>query len=266
MFSVEPIHRQTYRFVMLVVVGLLIVVIAGIEKFASVLLLLVDCQQWPGQCGFFKTSLPSYVSVITVVISMVAMAVATIRRIATTPISNYWVVFLTVLVYLDHQYLIGFDTLWSGDLEVALYNAPWFLLTASAIVFLLSFAPARSTYFKQGFAGADPPLGWFLSISSFWLLAVSGVRIVEIISQATGITSLGVTAFHVQQQIDKVIPALITLPIIPAIVFSFCALLMAILGWRQNDEIEETVRAPIERMQTAVQTTRAARRLKGYNF
>jgi len=250
---------------MLMAFGLLIILTANFDKFMQVALLVVDCSEWGSLCPVLQYQAADYFTPIASTLFMLTIAIATLRRVSATPISNYWAVFLTLLVFLDHSYLTGFGALSNFSLSLGLFQlaAPWFFMAAVALILLLSFAPDRSTYFMQGYWNADPPLGWALSITSFWLLALSAPKILIIIADSIGNYSLGLAAANAQYKLELLLPAYITAPVIPSVVFTTCVLLLVALGRTSGERPVEKTEASGHRLQTAVQTTRAAQRLNG---
>ena len=153
MFSFEPIDRRQYRIVMALAGGLTIFLVANFGEFLNVLTLFLDCTNYYWLCTNLKSDLPQYANLVFITLFLITTAVATIRRVRATTISNYWTVLLLVLIILDYQYLSGLDVIWKSDLGSGLFQlpVPWFLLTAVSLIFLLSFALEKSDYFMSGY-------------------------------------------------------------------------------------------------------------------
>jgi len=250
---------------MLIAMGLLVVFVSNFESFLNVVLWTLDCREWGTLCPLVLKNGPPYFELLAVTMFLVTVAVATIRRISVTPISNYWAVFLSILYYIDHRYLTGISALWnsggnSGMIHIVI---PWFLVAAVSLTMLLSFATHRSTYFMQGYWNADPPLGYCLSISSFWMLLLATPRAMRIVAESTGSFQLGLTTAKLQAWLAYNLPTEILSPAIPAAVFSASALLLIVLGRFKAGKRPETRQSAPHRMQSAIQTTRAAQSLNG---
>ncbi len=268
MFTFDPIDRRQYRMVMMIAVGLLIVIITNFEKFAQVLTLSMNCAGISSLCQSLINEVPQYVSLAAITLFLITVAIGTMRRINATHISNYWVVILSVLVFLDHQYLTGLDAVWSSDFSASIHQlpVPWYLLSAVSLIVLLSFASASSNYFLDGFWKADPPLGYGLSISSFWLLALSTPKAIMIIATATDNNSLWQTSYILEQQFAGWLPALVVSPVIPAVIFITCSMLLTLLGLLRHDDQRDTAMTKQQnsnRRQSVMQTTKAAQSLNG---
>ena len=140
MFTFDPIDRRQYRFVMVIAAGLLIVITTNFQKFMEVVTGSISCVGINSLCASLTNSVPKNVILATIILFLITTAIATMRRVSATPISNYWVVILSVLIFLDHQYLTGLDTIWRADFSLSLHQLPipWYLLSAAALVFLLS--------------------------------------------------------------------------------------------------------------------------------
>lgn len=269
MFTFDPIDRRRYRFVMIVASGLMIVIVTNFAKFMEVVAGFWDCRDFGAFCSTLKYDVPGKVILAAILLFLVTVAIATMRRVSATPISNYWVVLISIFVFLDYRYLIGLDVVWSGDFTANLYKLPipWYLLSAVSLIVLLSFASERSTYFLEGYWRADPPLGYGLSISSFWLLAFSSTKIVAIIATATGNRMLWLTGDMMRRRLDEMLPQALTSPAIPAAVLITCAVLLTVLGrLKQGSKSKADAEQlkSLHRRQAAVRTTKAAQRLSGH--
>ena len=267
MFSFETIDRRKYRFVILMAVCFFVILVINMPKFLLLIARSIDCGAWGGACPILVHEAPGYFESVATVLLLLTIAIATMRRIIDTPISNYWVVFLAVLVFLDLQHLTDFGAYWqeNADTGATSIAVPWFLIAAFALIFLLSFAPNRSTYFMQGYVNADPPLGYALAISSIWLLMLSVPNIMIKIAAATGSNSFILTTIKIHQNLADTLPGAVMSPMIPSVIFTVCAVLMTLLG-RYSSETEKVEADPVQthqRLQTAIHTTRAAQRLKG---
>ena len=268
MFTFDPIDRRQYRLVMIIAVGLLVAIITNFEKFIHILTQSMNCAGISSLCQILTNDVPQYASVATITLFMITVAVATMRRISATPISNYWVVILSVLVFLDHQFLTGLDVIWNSDFGVSIHQlpVPWYLLSAVSLVILLSFASASTSYFLDGYWNADPPLGFGLSVSSFWLLAFSSHKIIMIVATSTGNLALWQTSYILEQQFATWLPPLATSPVIPSVVFITCSLLLTLLGRLRHGDQKKSAVAKQQnkhRFQSAIQTTKAAQSLNG---
>lgn len=268
LFTFDPIDRREYRFVMIVAAGLLVVITTNFQKFMDVLTGSINCTGINSLCISLAGKFPDYVVVTAITLFLITTALATIRRVKATPISNYWVVILSVLIFLDYQYLTGLNVVWSANFSASLHQLPipWYLLSAASLVFLLSFASANSAYFLDGYWNADPPLGYGLSISSFWLLAFSSSKILLIVGTATGNPTLWHSGNALQSQMSSLLPPLLISPAIPAVIFITCSILLAVLGRLKQENKEKTAMVSLQdmhRRQTALRTTRAAQSANG---
>jgi len=267
-FTFDPIDRRRYRFVMIIAVGLLVVIITNFEKFIHVLTSSINCAGVSSLCSALNNEVPQYVSLAAIIIFLMTVAIATMRRVSATPISNYWVVIVSVLVFLDHQYLTGLDAVWNGDFGASIYQLPipWYLLSAVSLMTLLSFSSASSSYFVDGYWNADPPLGFGLSISSFWLLVLASPKAIMIIANATDNYALWQTSYLLEQQLAGWLPSLAISPVMPAVIFITCSLLLTLLGRLIQDDQKDTAIAKQQnayRRQSAIKTTKAAQSLNG---
>lgn len=268
MFTFDPIDRRRYRFVMIIAVGLLVAIVTNFEKFIHILTLSMNCAGVTSLCSSLNNEVPQFVSVAAITLFMAAVAIATMRRVSATPISNYWVVIVSVLIFLDHQYLTGLDAVWNGDFGASIYQLPipWYLLSAVSLITLLSFSSANSSYFVDGYWNADPPLGFGLSISSFWLLVLSSPKTIMIVANATDNNALWQTSYLLEQQLATWLPSLAISPVLPAVIFITCSLLLTLLGRLREDDQKETAITKQQnayRRQSAMKTTKAAQRLNG---
>lgn len=268
MFSLKPIGHRRYGFVMLLAMGLLVIVVTNFPIFMQVVMKVVNCQVGDSSCDRMASEISDYVSLAMIVLFLTITAVATFRRVRDTAISNYWVVFLSVLIFLDHAYLTGLGRVWSGELNQGILEVsiPWFLMAAASLVLLLTFATAKSSYFMDGYWNADPPLGYGLSISSFWLLSYSATRALMVFTDATGNRALMLTTERIQHQFEEVLPLVLVSPVVPAVIFTTCALLLTVIGMTKKAIAGGNQPASMRRRQEAVHVTRAARHLNGYKF
>jgi hypothetical protein len=268
MFTFDPIDRRQYRMIMIIAAGLLIVIITNFTKFVQVLTSSINCPGVNSLCQSLNNEIPQYASLAAITLFLITVAIATMRRISAIHISNYWVVILSLLVFLDHHYLAGLDAVWSGDFSASIHQlpVPWYLLSAVSLIVLLSFASAGSNYFLDGFWKADPPLGYSLSISSFWLLTLSSPKAIMIIATATDNNWLWQTSYELEQQFAGWLPALVVSPVMPAVIFITCSLLLTLLGLLRHDGQKDTAMANQQnthRRQSVMQTTKAAQSLNG---
>jgi len=238
LFSFEPIDRRRYRIVMALAGGLMIFLISNIENFLRTITLFLECTNYYWLCSNLRSEIPEFIILAAIIVFMVTAAVATIRRVKNTSASNYWAVLLLVLITLDYQFLTGLDVIWQSDLNSGFFQlpVPWFLLTAISLIFLLSFASESSEYFMSGYWNADPPLGYGLSLSSFWLLAFSPIKLASIQAIALDNYSLFQTAESIQMQLESMLPQFLISPIIPAVIFIISAILLIFLGRLKNED------------------------------
>jgi hypothetical protein len=118
----------------------------------------------------------------------------------------------------------------------------------------------------DGYWNADPPLGYGLSFSSFWLLSFSATRALLIVTDATGNQALMLTTGRIQRQIEVMLPQALFSPVIPAVTFISCAVLLTVIGMSKKEKPIVDQKASIRRRHDAVQLTKAARHLSGYKF
>ncbi len=249
--------------------GLMIFFVTNIEKFLNTLTLFLECTSYFWFCSALRTDVPETAILAVIILFMITAAIATIRRVRNTPVSNYWAVLLLVLITLDYQYLTGLDVIWQGDPGSGLFQlpVPWFLLTAIALIFLLSFASEKSEYFMSGYWNADPPLGYGLSLSSFWLLAFSATKLASIQAIAFDNPTLWQVTQSIETRIENMVPQTLTSPVIPAVIFMTSAVLLVILGHlkQAGSAAGNSTRSQelIHRRQRAIQTTKAAQSING---
>ncbi len=263
MFTFDPINRRQYRYAMLIATVMLVIITSNFQSFMEIITGSINCAGVSSLCISLTSDVPDYVILTTTVLFFIITAIATLRRVSDTPISNYWVVILVILIFLDQQFLFGI-----GDFSLSLdqMQVPWYLLSATSLVLLLSFSATHSSYFLDGYWNADPPLGYGLSISSFWLLAFSSSKIMLIIATATDNSNLWYSSHALKQQLESLLPNLVVSPIIPAVIFTTCSLLLIVLGRMGYEDTASTAKNAQQstfRQQAALRTTKAAQSANG---
>jgi len=264
LFNFNPLSHRQYRYVIMLAVGFLVIITTNFKKFMEVATIPFECSYNNSLCDKLQIDFPEYVIIASITLFLITIAVATMRRVRSTSISNYWVLILSILVFLDRQYLTGLGAVWAGNFDVSIYllPVPWYLLSAASLMFLLSFASTNSAYFLDGYMNADPPLGYGLSISSFWLLAFSSSKIMLIVGAATGSKSMIFSGEMLQRQFESVLSPLVLSPVIPAVIFITCSILLTLLGrFKSNSEPKISSSSKMHnynRRQTALRTTNAA--------
>ncbi len=271
LFTFDPINRRQYRYAMLIATVMLVVITSNFQSFMEIITGSINCAGVSSLCISLTSDVPDYVILTTTILFFIITAIATLRRISATPISNYWVVILIILIFLDQQFLVGIGDLWDADFSISLdqMQVPWYLLSATSLVLLLSFSATHSSYFLDGYWNADPPLGYGLSISSFWLLAFSSSKIMLIIATATDNSNLWYSSHALRQQLESLLPALLISPVIPAVIFTTCSLLLIVLGRMGQEDATSTAKNAQQstfRKQAALRTTKAAQSANGLKF
>ena len=87
-----------------------------------------------------------------------------------------------------------------------------------------------------------------------------------IIANATDNNALWQTSYQLEQQLAGWLPSLAISPVLPAIIFITCSLLLTILGRLRQDDPKDTAIANQQntyRRQSAMKTTKAAQSLNG---
>ncbi len=268
MFSLDPINRHQYRLLIFTATGISIILIAFFPTLLDLMLLSVDCRDWGNLCPLIVNNVPSYFSAIAKAGFIGVIALATLRRTSRTRISGFWAAFLPIMAFLSMNYLTEFNRFQFASLRIELTTnpAPWFVLAAVCLALLLSFAPDRSSYFKLGYWTADPPLGYVLSFTAYWLMVIAVPRAISLITESIGNYQLSLAAYKLQYLQLELMPYGLLSPVVPAVAFSTSAILLIILGRLTHHSTDYDHQTPENRLQNAIHTTRAAQSLNGFKM